>query len=274
MKGTAVHLTHDQIDAYHRDGFVAGPKVLADQQIESLRRRFDDIIQGRVEDYPTSLRGAAPSKGGNLRGIKMVNVMRHDPVFRDMLLHNQAIANLAHDLLEGPVRVWQDQAIMKAPHDTATGLAWHQDYVYNDQIAPAEWLTCWIAIDDAFEANGCMKMIPGSHRWPVRYSRDEVNPDDMNWLLRRPDIPKGADLAPVAIEVKAGHCHFHHCMTFHGSYGNRTDNPRRSYIPILIPGRTVKTKEDWNPDRQASIEEFAIGDRIEGSKFPELLAPE
>lgn len=265
--------TVEEVAAYRERGFISGPKVLSDVQILCLKRRFDDVIHGRVSDFPFDLRGPAPAAKGNLKAVKMVNVMRHDPVFRDVLLVNLAISILAHDLLEGPVRVWQDQAIMKAPHDTTTSLAWHQDYVYNDQILPSEWCTCWIAIDDAFEANGCMKMIAGSHRWPVSYSRDQVDANDMEWLLRRPDIPAGADLTPVSIEVKAGHCHFHHCKVFHGSYGNSTNNPRRSYIPILISGNTVKAKEDWNPRRQASIERFAVGEVIQGPDFPELARP-
>ncbi len=272
-----MHFSPQQIIAYHRDGCVAGPKVLSDGQIAVLRQRFNDIISGRIENFPEHLRSQVPKTGrlkGNLNGLKMVNVVRHDPVFAEILLSNRAIGSLAHDLLPGPVRVWQDQAIMKAPHDTATGLAWHQDYVYNDQIAPAEWLTCWIAIDDAYEANGCMKMIPGSHRWQVRYSRDDANASDMDWLLHHPDIPQDADLTPRTIEVRAGYCHFHHCKTFHGSYGNSTDNPRRSYIPILIPGNTVKATGDWNPDRQASIERFAIGELISGPDFPELPRPD
>lgn len=263
-----------QVQFYHENGYVAGPRVLSDEQIERLRRRFDDMIEGRVDSYPEALRGQIPQGVGNLRGVKMVNVLRHDHVFRNVLLGNQLISNLAHDLLSGPVRFWQDQAIMKAPHDTDTGLAWHQDFVYNDQIEPAEWLTCWIAIDDAHEANGCMKLIPKSHRWPISYNRDEVDPDDMEWLLRRPDIPDEADLTPVSVEVKAGHCHFHHCKTFHGSYGNYTDNPRRSYVPILMPGNTVKAKEDWNPGRQASSDSFAIGQLIDGPDFPELMCPD
>lgn len=268
--------TAEQVAQYHLDGFIAGTKVLSDDQIEALRQRFSDIIEGRIQNYPEALRSQVPKTGhlkGNLNGVKMVNVFRHDPVFRDVLLNNRGISALAHQLLPGPVRVWQDQAIMKAPRDTQTGLAWHQDYAYNDQIEPAEWLTCWIAIDDAFEANGCMKMIRGSHRWPVRYSREEVDANDMDWLLRRKDIPAGADLTPVTIEVKSGHCHFHHCKTFHGSYGNSTDNPRRAYIPILMGGNTIKVKEDWNPGRQASIARFKIGQTIRGPEFPELVKP-
>ncbi len=269
-----MHFTADQIQFYRDHGYVAGPRVLDDHLLARLRQRFDDIIEGRT-DFPDLLRGQTPKVGqlkGNLNGVKLVNVFRHDAVFAEVL-RLESISALAHDLLPGPVRVWQDQAIMKVPHDETTGLAWHQDFAYNDQIGPPEWCTCWIALDDATVENGCMHVIPGSHRWPVRYNRDEVDANDMDWLLRRPDIPVDADLTQVPCEVRAGHCHFHHCRTFHGSYGNRTDNPRRSYVPILIPGNTVRVGSDWNPNRQASLGNIPIGGIVQGADFPELVSP-
>ena len=264
-----------EVDFYRINGYLPGPRVLDDDFLQRLRQRFNDILEGRT-DYPSELRGVSPKDGprrSNLNGVKMVNVFRHDPVFAEVL-KLESIGALAQDLLEGPIRVWQDQAIMKVPHDETTGLAWHQDYVYNDQIGPPEWLTCWIALDDATVANGCMQIIPQSHRWSVVYSRDEVDPNDMDWLLRRPDIPSGSDLSPVPCEMKAGYCHFHHCRLFHGSYGNKTDNPRRSYIPILMPGNTVRTGSDWNPTRQASVSDIPIGGIVQGPDFPELVAPQ
>jgi len=49
------HFDGQQIAFYHENGYVAGPKVLTDEQIEILRQRFDDIIEGRIDDYPETL---------------------------------------------------------------------------------------------------------------------------------------------------------------------------------------------------------------------------
>ena len=46
-------------------------------------------------------------------------------------------------------------------------MAWHQDYSYWTRTKPIAHLTCWIALDDASEENGCLHYIPGSHRWPL-----------------------------------------------------------------------------------------------------------
>ena len=162
--------------------------------------------------------------------------------------------------------------IYKPPHDEETALAWHQDYTFWDHVGPADLGTCWIALDDATVDNGCMHVIPGSHLWPMRYDREDAVVDDPHWLLRQEGIPAGADLTPVPCEVPAGHCHFHHCKTFHGSYGNSTGNPRRSYIMHLMPGHTRRLGNNWN-ERMGNVETVkrgggAAGGGVSGARLP------
>ena len=266
-----MQLTAENIEFYRENGYLSGPRVLADDQIERLKNRIGDILEGRVP-FPSHLMGETVERSdakGQLPSVKVVNIFRNDPTFADVL-KNPSIGSLAHDLMEGPVRVWEDQMIYKPAFDSKAALAWHRDYTYWNQAGPADMGTCWIALDDAKVENGCMHVIPRSHRWNLDFGRDDVDADDPDWLLKRPDIPKDADLTPVACEVKAGHCHFHHCLTFHGSYGNKTDNPRRSYILHLMPGYTRRLGDSWNP-RQGDIETVPKGAIIEGPDYPELL---
>ena len=161
--------------------------------------------------------------------------------------------------------------IYKPAYDAETALAWHQDYTFWNHVGPADMGTCWIALDDATVDNGCMHVVPGSHRWPMRYNREDAVVDDPHWLLKQEGIPAGADLTPVPCEVKAGHCHFHHCRTFHGSYGNKTDNPRRSYIMHLMPGYTRRLGDNWN-ERMGNVETVGVGEVVQGPDYPELVA--
>ena len=167
--------------------------------------------------------------------------------------------------------MWEDQMIYKPAYDAKTALAWHQDYTFWNHVGPADMGTCWIALDDATVYNGCMHVIPGSHRWPMRYNREDAVVDDPHWLLQQEGIPDGADLTPIPCEVKAGHCHFHHCRTFHGSYGNKTDNPRRSYIMHLMPGYTRRLGDNWN-ERMGNVETVDVGEIVQGPDYPELVA--
>ena len=158
-----MHFSTDQIEFFRSNGYVAGPRVLSDEQLDRLRAQCDGILDGRI-DYPDELRGVANAKvKGNLQFRKITNLFRHDPVFAEVI-SNSAISSLAHDLMEGPVRVWEDQSIAKAPGDEFGVVAWHQDYTYWDHVGPSELATCWIALDDATVANACMHVIPGSHK--------------------------------------------------------------------------------------------------------------
>ncbi len=265
------HFTPDEIAFYQENGYLTGPRVLDDNQIRRLHQRIDDLLHDRIE-FPDHLKGEASEKlraKGQLPSVKIVNIFRHDPVFAEVL-YNPQIGVLASDLMTPPVRVWEDQMIFKPAFDQKAVLAWHRDFTYWDQVGPPDLGTCWIALDDATVANGCMHVIPGSHRWQLDYTRDDVDVTDPEWLLKHPNIPAGADMTPIPCEVKAGHCHFHHCLTFHGSYGNRTDNMRRSYILHLMPGTTRRTGSNWN-NRQGNVESVPIGAVVCGPDYPELV---
>jgi phytanoyl-CoA hydroxylase len=62
----------------------------------------------------------------------------------------------------GDVRLYWEQAVAKPP-EARTELPWHQDNGYTPLI-PEAYLTCWLALDDAEIDNGCLWVIPGSHR--------------------------------------------------------------------------------------------------------------
>ena len=264
-----LHFSEDQIQSYRDQGYLLGPKVLQDAQIATLTERVDGILEEQV-DYPAHLKGEASEKieAKHLPSLKVVNLFRHDPVF-SRVWDNNLIGSLAHDLLAGLVRLWEDQMIYKPAFDSGAVLAWHQDYTFWDHVAPADMGTCWIALEDAVVDNGCMHVIPGSHKWELPFTREEIDVTDPDWLLKRPEIPTDADLTPVPCQVPAGHCHFHHCKLFHGSFGNRTDNARRSYIMHLMPGHTVRVGSNWN-ERMGDVEVVEIGQVVQGAAYPVL----
>ena len=263
-------LTKEQIQFYRDHGYVNGPRVLDDEQIERLKERMDGIFDGSIP-FPELFRGVPSGVKGNPKFNKLVGIFRNDPVFAEVLT-NPSISLAAHDLIEEPVRAWEDQAIAKAPGDDHGVVAWHRDYTYWDHVGPPDMTTCWMALDDATIENGCMQVIPDSHKWKLDYKRDDVDHDDPDWVLKRPDLPKGAKLEPMHCQVKAGHCHFHHCLTFHGSPNNLTDQPRRSYILHLLPGQTRRIGNSWNP-RMARVEVVEIGQILKGPTYPDLVRP-
>ncbi len=68
-------LTRQQIDQYHEHGYVAGPRVLSDEMVNTLKSRIDDILAGRV-DFPDELLGETVDRSsakGQLPSVKIVN---------------------------------------------------------------------------------------------------------------------------------------------------------------------------------------------------------
>jgi ectoine hydroxylase-related dioxygenase (phytanoyl-CoA dioxygenase family) len=121
----------------------------------------------------------------------------------------------------GSARLYWEQAVAKPPQ-ARTELPWHQDNGYTP-LVPEEYVTCWLALDDAVEENGCLWVIPGSHR---AGTRTHVNGGSGPFRVGH-DGP-AADGVPVP--VARGSVLVFSSLLMHRSGPNTTDRPRRSWI--------------------------------------------
>lgn len=223
-----VRFTAEQVAAFHRDGFVVGPRILNHEQLAVLRDELAALVQPEHEgrelwyEYHSN-----ESADPNTVLFHALGAWRIAAGFHDSLW-NPAFVALAEQLLDGPVRFWHDQLFCK-PARHGGVVAWHQDYSYWTRTAPMAHLTCWIGLDDATPENGCVQYIPGSHHWKLLPITGLAG--DMAAIRRVLDDEQWEQLHnPVAAELKAGECVFHHPLMVHGSNENRTDGPRRAYV--------------------------------------------
>ena len=94
--------------------------------------------------------------------------------------------------------------------------------------------------------------------------------NDMNAIKGVLTIDQKAQFKPVAIELKAGECSFHHPLMVHGSYENRSDHPRRGVvINVLRDG----VRSASNEPLLQGVPPIAAGEKIEGQFFPLLFDP-
>ncbi len=133
------------------------------------------------------------------------------------------LADLCADLIGPDVRLYWDQAVYKKP-DTNTSFPWHQDNGYAF-LEPQQYLTCWIALTDATEDNGCPWVVPGIHRMGTL--RHE--PTDTGLVCL--DHPSN----PVPASVGAGGMVVFSSLTPHCTGPNRTDQVRKAYIVQYAP---------------------------------------
>jgi hypothetical protein len=218
---------------YREQGFVNAGRLFSDAQVDELCGELERVIaQGdHVVRRPLLLRNiglpAAPV-------WQIVNIWQASDAFR-ALLNNQPLLSLAA-LLSGAreLRLWHDQ-IQYKPIENGGVNMWHQDAPYWPVLTPNDaQITAWIALDRADESNGCMSMVPGSHRWGNQIDR-------LHSLNGFHDLPHELEGNPVRAQlcvVGRGEVHFHHSLTWHGSHGNQSHRPRRAIALHFMTERT------------------------------------
>jgi len=104
-------------------------------------------------------------------------------------------------------------------------VAWHQDVTYWG-LEPPRAITAWIAIDDADAENGCMSVIPGSHRLGILEHGKSGRAG--NLLSINQEVPDGLvdEARAVSMPLRAGQMSLHDGMLLHGSHPNRSTRRR------------------------------------------------
>jgi len=259
-------LTDEQVAFFHENGYLAGVRLLDDEQVEQLRTELNDLFNPEADgndlfyEYHTN-----ESADPNRVLFHALGAWRIKPAFHD-ILWNPAFTMAASQLLDGAVRFWHDQLFCKPAKDGGV-VAWHQDYSYWTRTVPMAHLTCWIGLDDATTDNGCLQYIPKSHTWdllPITGLAGKM--DAIRKVLTDEQM---AAFQPVAIELKKGECAFHHPLLIHGSQENRTDLPRRATV-INVVRDGVRSAS--NETLLKGVPKVPDGELLDGQFFPLLKA--
>lgn len=261
-------LTPAQIRSYEEQGFLAGVRLLSDDQVAALRLELDEFFRAGHEghelwyEYHTN-ESAQP---GTVL-FHALGAWRLRPGFHD-LLWNPAFTMPASQLLGGAVRFWHDQLFCK-PARHGGVVAWHQDYSYWTRTKPMAHLTCWIGLDDSTIDNGAVHYVPGSHRWDLLPITGLAgNMEAIREVLS--DEQWEQFQKPVAVELKAGEATFHHPLMIHGSFENRTDRPRRAaVINVFLDG----VRSDSDEPLLSGVPAVPRGNPMTGPFFPLLFNP-
>ena len=122
-------------------------------------------------------------------------------------------------------------------------VAWHQDVTYWG-LEPARAASAWYAVDDSRRDNGCMRVVPGSHRDGVR--RHGTSPDAGNLLSINQAIhlTQAEHEAAVDIELEAGQFSIHDGLIIHGSSPNRSSRRRCGLTSIYLPANVRQVEKN------------------------------
>ncbi|GCE14945.1 phytanoyl-CoA dioxygenase family protein [Tengunoibacter tsumagoiensis] len=206
-------------------------------------------------------------------GTVLTNIQqlyRAHPVLSQFIKHPY-MGSIASALMDDTpeVRLWHDTLIYKEKLEGGA-VPWHQDYYLLQHVAPADIVTGWIALSKSNEESGCLYVVPGSHKWGLMPSHalNNIGPDSERFLKRsvhealRPLIVK----QPLVLEP--GDVSFHHCLTIHGSYQNRSDYPRLGYIQHYFPAHLRRVAVSGLDYAQAYEVTVPTGELVRGDAFP------
>ena len=142
------------------------------------------------------------------------------------------------EALMGPdIMVLSTHFFCKYPRTTEKFVAWHQDVTYWG-LEPPFALTAWYAIDDSDAENGCMRVIPGSHRQGIVEHGKSARTG--NLLSIDQAVQSDVDESrAVDFVLKAGQMSVHHGHLIHGSNPN-TSNRRRCGLTLRYCPPSVK----------------------------------
>lgn len=260
-------LSDEQVNFYHEQGYLSGVRLLDEEQIEKLRAELEKLMDpGHPGHHLFYEYHSNEAEDPERVLFHALGAWRISPAFHDLLWH-PGFTMAAAQLLGGAVRFWHDQLFCK-PARHGGVVAWHQDYSYWTRTRPLAHLTCWIGLDDSTRENGCLHYVPGSHLWPdlpitglagEMYAIESVLTPEQREAFK-----------PVAIELKAGECSFHHPRMIHGSFENSSERSRRATV-INVFRDGVESNSD--APLLEGVPPIARGEKMGGQFFPLLLDP-
>ncbi|NDJ61652.1 MAG: phytanoyl-CoA dioxygenase family protein [Chloroflexi bacterium] len=257
---------------YQENGYWIGPTIFTPEELTLFREHHAKVVAGEYETGREPHSRSIPAGDPIDQIVKIDNSYWSDSVLAKLVL-NPTIGAIAAKLAGvAGIRLWHDQLLHKPPQtDTDAGaVGWHQDWFYWQCAQPANMLTAWVALVDVDERNGCMEVVPGSHKWGLQDDSDFFA-QDLAALQQSIEKSSGKPFQTASCVLPAGAVSFHHCLTIHGSRPNLSAAPRLSMVLHLLPAGT-RYKRGTPADAHANVRLLSgmDGDPFAGPYFPFL----
>ena len=203
-------LTRGQLEDYRNKGYISPVSALTSSEAKEIR----DEIEKIEKDWP-----------GALEGINRNYIHLISPIFNKVCL-NKNILDAVESIIGKNILICGTTLFIKNPNEKGF-VSFHQDAKYIG-LEPHNWVTVWLAVTDANEKNGCMRMLPGSHNENLKNHEQKF--DENNLLTRGQTITNVSLEKTDPIILKAGQVSLHHPTIIHGSGLNLSDDRRIGFV--------------------------------------------
>ena len=228
---TLRYLSPAQVAGFQRDGFLVLDQMLSADELEILRSSVD-VLDRWAQTHRHEHFAIEPEGRGKQLAIRKIQAIhRHGGAPWAALMTKTETLGLFEDILGPEIRFHHSKLMMKPPFD-GSAKHWHQDLSegfiardeierlipLGDQLPPdhAPVVAIQYYLDDSNVENGCLDVVPGSHRRGLHFN------------------PLGAELIDrneiVQAKVPAGGALLFHCLTYHASAPNTSRFKRRAPV--------------------------------------------
>jgi phytanoyl-CoA hydroxylase len=191
--------------------------------------------------YKDDVVGVEPTSRDPLRRYpRMAQMHRWDETTMAWLLDDRIRQQLTRLLGAEPYAV---QSMLYFKPGGSRGQALHQDNFYL-RVEPGTCVAAWMALDDTDEENGCMLVVPGSHRWPILCTAKA----DTRTSFTDVTVPMPPTEQAVPVRMAPGDVLFFNGSLVHGSHPNTSAHRfRRALIGHYIEADARQVAEYYHP---------------------------
>lgn len=217
-----MNLSELQLKQFEEDGYLFFPGLFSAQEIQVLLAEISSLAARETDESLKEKSGAAR---------QLYNSHRNSRAFKALCGHPRMLTGV-EQILGNSVYVWHSKINVKEAFEGTVWL-WHQDYGYwfHDGVDP-KLVSCMVYLDEATDQNGCLMVIPGSHKLGrLEHLPDEVTTSYKQWTIPIPKMKEiTRDREIVSLTGKPGSVLMFHCNLIHGSNHNMTPKSRKSVI--------------------------------------------
>ena len=213
-------------DDFNQTGFAIVPNLFSRDDVQRLKSECINIME--------TVRKETGSVAGH--GVH-VGLAARSPVFQEAVA-DERILDILSVILAPDIEFLSDKFVFKSELMTFAS-PWHQDWSY---WYGAHKYSIWVALDDATVENGCLKLLPGSHKSAVVHDGDASDGHGFGNRLK-PDAVDESQA--ITAEVEAGGAVFFHDLTLHSSHPNRSGEERWVWIPTYRDAKVEDNEYPW-----------------------------
>ena len=208
-------------EEFEEKGFVVCPGMFSEVETDAFKQEIAVLLQTHTHHA----------------GV-FVGLAAHSALFRE-LARDSRLLDALEPILGPDIEFLSDKVVFKSA-GTRAGSPWHQDWPY--------WygqhkISVWIALDPATPENGCLKMIPGSHRKSVEHDGVAQAGEGFDRRLRPGAVDENQ---AVVLQCASGDAILFHDLTLHASFPNTSGQDRWSVISTYHNATKPDLEYTWS----------------------------